>query len=465
MAKGHLIPSHSFLKNDIIEDVRELIDEIKDSSTGISGSFTDAIITLPLENWLLNEENEYIQNIEVGGLVKGSNPIILLKPAGDEETEDELNAYTCLTDVVVDNGNITFVADTKPGITFDVIIKSVVTNGGNITVDTAEIEAKINTLENTVNNNLTEAKQYADDVAKNVKNDLLNGAGDAYDTLKELGTLIDENTDAIGALETVATGKADSVHTHHASQVSTQFHLLEKVDNGYQPPTGGNYTVDSELSRYSSKIVELGNSLTDINNTVLTNTNAITQLNSDLETKPTMSGTYAPEMSLSDVYASMDNNTFFAFTAENGSVIHTELGLNSSRGIRFFISREHQWRGFAIGSVNGADSKIYIANVTGENVMTMHEISKKNDFIEYEFSASVEVKSGLTAENSTVVIPTGIPTSEKIVSATLTSGNSVIPMWLADVNYVGATIGFTNPWNVNRITTCKLIVTTRRIYY
>lgn len=65
---------------------------------------------------------------------------------------------------------------------------------------------------------LTEAKSYADSVATTaatkVKNDLLNGAGTAYDTLKELGDLIDTNVDAIEALETVASGKADKAHTH-----------------------------------------------------------------------------------------------------------------------------------------------------------------------------------------------------------------------------------------------------------
>lgn len=50
-----------------------------------------------------------------------------------------------------------------------------------------------------------------DESAENVKNDLLNGAGDAYDTLKELGDLINENVDAIEALETIATGKASQV--------------------------------------------------------------------------------------------------------------------------------------------------------------------------------------------------------------------------------------------------------------
>lgn len=55
---------------------------------------------------------------------------------------------------------------------------------------------------------LDSAKSYADTAVTNVKNDLLNGAGDAYDTLKELGDLIDDNTDAIEALETIATSKA-----------------------------------------------------------------------------------------------------------------------------------------------------------------------------------------------------------------------------------------------------------------
>lgn len=42
-----------------------------------------------------------------------------------------------------------------------------------------------------------------------VKDELLNGAGEAYDTLKELGELIDENIDAIEALEIVASAKPD----------------------------------------------------------------------------------------------------------------------------------------------------------------------------------------------------------------------------------------------------------------
>lgn len=67
---------------------------------------------------------------------------------------------------------------------------------------------------------LAEAKSYADSAAATVKNDLLNGAGGAYDTLKELGDLIDDNTDAIDALETVAANKADKSHSHAIADVS-----------------------------------------------------------------------------------------------------------------------------------------------------------------------------------------------------------------------------------------------------
>ena len=67
---------------------------------------------------------------------------------------------------------------------------------------------------------LDSAKTYADSAATKVKNDLLNGAGAAYDTLKELGELIDNNKDAIDALEDIASGKANATHSHAISDVT-----------------------------------------------------------------------------------------------------------------------------------------------------------------------------------------------------------------------------------------------------
>ena len=76
----------------------------------------------------------------------------------------------------------------------------------------SEIDSKLATKSNTdhKHDDLYDAKG----AAAQVKNDLLNGAGAAYDTLKELGDLIDTNVDAIEALNTVAAGKADKEHNH-----------------------------------------------------------------------------------------------------------------------------------------------------------------------------------------------------------------------------------------------------------
>lgn len=91
---------------------------------------------------------------------------------------------------------------------------------GNITYDihapTATADANGNAIISTyetksdASSKLTEAKTYADSAANKIKNDLLNGAGGAYDTLKELGDLINDNQDAIDALEVIATNKADA---------------------------------------------------------------------------------------------------------------------------------------------------------------------------------------------------------------------------------------------------------------
>ena len=53
------------------------------------------------------------------------------------------------------------------------------------------------------------ARNIAKDEAAKVKNELLNGAGAAYDTLKELGDLITDNQDALDALAAVSNNKAD----------------------------------------------------------------------------------------------------------------------------------------------------------------------------------------------------------------------------------------------------------------
>lgn len=100
--------------------------------------------------------------------------------------------------------------------------------------------------------------------AEAVKNDLLNGAGDAYDTLKELGDLIANNKSTIEALETVATGKADKEHSHDEyalkeslsglaskSELPTLTSQLTN-DSGYITASAlpTDYLVESDLAEY-----------------------------------------------------------------------------------------------------------------------------------------------------------------------------------------------------------------------
>lgn len=63
-------------------------------------------------------------------------------------------------------------------------------------------------------------EQYVDNATAAVKDEILNGADEAYDTLKELGELIEQNKGAIEAFEALASGKADKEHTHEIKDVT-----------------------------------------------------------------------------------------------------------------------------------------------------------------------------------------------------------------------------------------------------
>jgi hypothetical protein len=66
-------------------------------------------------------------------------------------------------------------------------------------------------LPNAISLAIDTSKTYSDDIVRGLKSELLGGAGAAYDTLKELSVLINENDTAIDALREVATGKQDKI--------------------------------------------------------------------------------------------------------------------------------------------------------------------------------------------------------------------------------------------------------------
>ena len=137
-----------------------------------------------------------------------------------ENNIDSLNEHAA-------NGDIHFTADERNK------LKNIEAGANKTVVDSAVSDTSTNPVQNMVIKAYVDdaisnidipsidglaTESYSDTAATNaankVKNDLLNGAGAAYDTLKELGDLIDDNQDAIDALETVASGKADAEHTH-----------------------------------------------------------------------------------------------------------------------------------------------------------------------------------------------------------------------------------------------------------
>lgn len=80
-------------------------------------------------------------------------------------------------------------------------------------IDDANVSAATTYSSSKIVSEITAAKQA-------VKDELLGGAGEAYDTLKELGELIDTNKDAIDALEALAAGhvKYDGAQTLTSEQ-------------------------------------------------------------------------------------------------------------------------------------------------------------------------------------------------------------------------------------------------------
>ena len=103
---------------------------------------------------------------------------------------------------------------------FDAVIYAMYDNGNDMFDEDENLLTIRDIAKDEATTSLDSAKSYADTAATKVKNDLLNGAGTAYDTLKELGDLIEDNQDAIDALETIASGKADATHSHAISDVS-----------------------------------------------------------------------------------------------------------------------------------------------------------------------------------------------------------------------------------------------------
>lgn len=184
---------------------------IPDTALGGDMELTMAEYQALSEEEKMNGLTYYITDVD------GNMPVIVITKEeydalGDEKYSDG-NIYLISDDVgdwtatgVVYDNKVSGLEATNVGAALDELDKKIEDIiGGSFSSDSAEKDGDGNIITETyetktdANQKLIDAKAYAD----NVKNDLLNGAGEAYDTLKELGELIDENKDALEALEEI----------------------------------------------------------------------------------------------------------------------------------------------------------------------------------------------------------------------------------------------------------------------
>lgn len=127
----------------------------------------------------------------------------------------------------------------------------------------------------TTTTNVWSAKKTADAISESatkVKNDLLGGAGTAYDTLKELADLIETNKDAITALQNLAAGHVK----YDAAQTLTDVQKKQARDN-----IGAGAAAD--VTSHGTRLTAVEKKATD-NATAITNLkNAVGDTTIDLE--------------------------------------------------------------------------------------------------------------------------------------------------------------------------------------
>ena len=188
--------------------------EINDESMSLETTYSSTKMNSLIEG-LQSEVNDKADYDEIKEYIDSSDDSIV-----DKLTNGEIIVKQA------EESNHAISADSS--ISSDSSLKSTQDSNGNIIIDTYETKTDASLK-------LQDAKTYADSVsttaANTVKNDLLNGAGDAYDTLKELGDLIDDNVDAIEALKKIASSKADSDHTHTVENISDLTVSADELNN------------------------------------------------------------------------------------------------------------------------------------------------------------------------------------------------------------------------------------------
>lgn len=98
----------------------------------------------------------------------------------------------------------------------------------------------------------------------------------------------------------------------------------------------------------------------------------------ELSSKLTKSGSVSNNSTISDVYKSMDDNTFFAFSVSKGYAIATELGITGDNGgAAIFVCRNNSWRGFAIAIPISSFGNLQVGYIYMENTIKWAKYAKE----------------------------------------------------------------------------------------
>ena len=230
------------------------------------------------------------------------------------------------------------------------ITGNVSTNAGNITTlqgDLDQVEADLQALQDQVAaaTNINDSEvgtttTYSSskivseiNAAKQaVKNDLLDGAGEAYDTLKELGAAIEANKDLIEAFEQVASGHvkfdgAQDLTDSQAAQARTNIKAAAAADLTALDTRVG--TAEGKITTVEGKVSTLEGKMTTVEGKVSTLEGEMDAVQELAAANETAIAGHGDRLTAVEAKASKNGEDLVALTTRVGAV-ETKAGANET---------------------------------------------------------------------------------------------------------------------------------------
>lgn len=258
---------------------------------------------------------------------------------------------------------------------------------------------------------LASAKTYADSAATAVKNDLLNGAGAAYDTLKELGDLIVDNKDAIDALEEIASGKANAEHTHAIADVSG----LQSALDGKAAASHGTHVTYSATAPVMDGTASVGSAATVARSDHKHPTDTSRASQADLDALETVvsgkaNATHAHEIAdITDLQTTLDgkaasshSHTITATATDDDVIVLT--GTNGSNKVTF--DAKHATSGVTAGTYKSITVDAYGHVTGGSNPTTISGYGITDAYTKTQVDSALSGKANTSHGNHVPTIQT-----------------------------------------------------------